>query len=175
MKSTGVVRRIDELGRIVIPKEIRKNFRIKEGENLEIFINDNETISLKKYSILDKFSELSNVIVLVLNQMLEKDILITDMNNIISYGGKDKDKYLEKNLDSSFFELLNKRIQIIEKKKTKIKITEEDLNVSYILIPLIINGDLIGSIITLTDKTIDKTDELLTLLASKILSSYIEQ
>ena len=50
MKSTGVIRRIDDLGRIVIPKEIRKNLRIKEGDNLEIFVKD-EDIILKKYSI----------------------------------------------------------------------------------------------------------------------------
>ena len=49
MKATGVVRRIDELGRIVIPKEIRKTLRIREGENLEIFLDDQENIVLKKY------------------------------------------------------------------------------------------------------------------------------
>ena len=48
MKSTGVIRRIDDLGRIVIPKEIRKNLRMKEGDNLEIYINSEDLI-LKKY------------------------------------------------------------------------------------------------------------------------------
>lgn len=53
MKATGVVRRIDELGRIVIPKEIRKTLRIREGENLEIFLDDQENIVLKKYFALN--------------------------------------------------------------------------------------------------------------------------
>ena len=57
MKATGVVRRIDELGRIVIPKEIRKTLRIKEGENLEIFMDESENIILKKYSFLHRSEE----------------------------------------------------------------------------------------------------------------------
>ena len=51
MKATGVVRRIDELGRIVVPKEVRRTMRIKEGESLEIFIEDTDKIVLKKYSL----------------------------------------------------------------------------------------------------------------------------
>ena len=62
MKTTGVIRRIDELGRIVIPKEIRKNLRIKDGENIEIFI-EGENIILKKHSMLDKIKEDSKKIV----------------------------------------------------------------------------------------------------------------
>lgn len=57
MKATGVVRRIDELGRIVIPKEIRKTMRIREGENIEIFIDGNQNIVLKKYSIIKKLGD----------------------------------------------------------------------------------------------------------------------
>ena len=57
MKTTGITRRIDELGRIVIPKEIRKNMHLKPGELLEIFLNDSETITLKKHSIISKKEE----------------------------------------------------------------------------------------------------------------------
>ena len=60
MKTTGITRRIDELGRIVIPKEIRKNMHLKPGELLEIFLNDSETITLKKHSIISKKEELSS-------------------------------------------------------------------------------------------------------------------
>ena len=62
MKATGIVRRIDDLGRVVIPKEIRKNLRIKDGENIEIFI-DGENIILKKYSVLDKIKEDPNAVI----------------------------------------------------------------------------------------------------------------
>ena len=70
MKLAGIVRRIDELGRIVIPKEIRKTLHIKNGENLEIFINDGNII-LKKYSELGNIKELSDTIAETLNQTLE--------------------------------------------------------------------------------------------------------
>ena len=93
MKATGVVRRIDELGRIVIPKEIRKNLTIKQGENLEIFLLDNDTIALKKYSVLSRFSEISNILIDSLYQVLNKEVLLMDTNNIINYRGKNKDEY----------------------------------------------------------------------------------
>ena len=82
MKATGVVRRIDELGRIVIPKEIRKNFRIKEGENVEIYIDDNNII-LKKYSELKNVSDISSNIIDSVFSVINKDIIITDMSNIM--------------------------------------------------------------------------------------------
>ena len=59
MKATGIIRRIDDLGRVVIPKEIRKNLRIKEGDNLEIFV-ENEEIIFKKFSMMNKINDLAN-------------------------------------------------------------------------------------------------------------------
>ena len=59
MRTTGIVRRIDELGRVVIPKEIRKTMHIKEGEELEVFVEGEDKLVLKKYSVLESFSDLS--------------------------------------------------------------------------------------------------------------------
>ena len=172
MKSTGVVRRIDELGRIVIPKEIRKNFRIKEGENLEIFISDNETILLKKHSIMNKFKELSDIIAKTLNQLTSNNIIITDMNNVISYVGKEKEKFVDKKLNTTFFELLNKRTKLFSKEKEKITIIDE-ITTNYIINPIIINGDLIGSVIVLDNEINNKSDILID-FAIKIITSYVE-
>lgn len=172
MKATGVVRRIDELGRIVIPKEIRKTLSIKQGENLEIFVGDNETISLKKYSTLSRFTEIGKVIINTLSQMINKDVLITDTDNIIEYSGK-KD-ILNKPINEELLKVLENRIKVIEKKKNNIIIVDKEESLSYIIEPLILNGDLIGSLIVLSDETIDKNDEILTDLASKILLNYIE-
>ena len=83
MKLAGIVRRIDELGRIVIPKEIRKTLHIKNGENLEIF-TQNDNIVLKKYSELGNLKELSDTITKSLNQLLKENILITDTDKFIS-------------------------------------------------------------------------------------------
>ncbi len=173
MKSTGVIRRIDELGRIVIPKEIRKNLRIKDGENLEIFVNDSGEITLKKHSILDKFKELSNTIVNTLN-IFNDEIMITDTSTIISYSGKSKNEYLNQNVNIEFFKLLESRKKYVEEKNI-INITNIDIKKSYIIEPLILNGDLIGSLILLSNNSITKEKEKLVDFASKILINYIEE
>ena len=113
MKATGVVRRIDELGRIVIPKEIRKNMTIKPCENLEIFTLDNETIALKKYSTLSRFSEIGNILINTLYQTINKEVLLIDTSNIINYRGKRKDIFLNKKISDDINKLLDERIRII--------------------------------------------------------------
>lgn len=168
MKTTGVIRRIDELGRIVIPKEIRKNLRIKDGENLEILVENNETISLKKYSTLNKFKELSDAIVKSSN----KEILITDTNLVISYNGKEN--YLNKSLSNNYFKLLELR-KTIKKENSSIDIINDDILSSYIVEPLILNGDLIGSLVLLSKGSITHEEELLADFVSKILINYIEE
>lgn len=168
MKTTGVIRRIDELGRIVIPKEIRKNLRIKDGENLEILVENNETISLKKYSTLNKFKELSDAIVKSSN----KEILITDTNLVISYNGKEN--YLNKSLSNNYFKLLELR-KTIKKENSSINIINDDILSSYIVEPLILNGDLIGSLVLLSKGAITREEELLADFVSKILINYIEE
>ena len=97
MKLAGIVRRIDELGRIVIPKEIRKTLHIKNGENLEIFIQ-NDNIILKKYSELGNLQELSDTITKSLNYLLKENILITDTDKDISIERKQKNKYLKQEI-----------------------------------------------------------------------------
>ena len=108
MKATGVVRRIDELGRIVIPKEIRKNFRIKEGENIEIYIDDNNII-LKKYSELKNVSDISSNIIDSVFSIINKDIIITDMSNIVELSPSLKNVFLTKELSVEYQNLITKR------------------------------------------------------------------
>ena len=74
MKTTGIIRRIDELGRIVIPKEIRKNLRIKNGESLEIYL-ENDSIILKKYSQIESLKNVSIDYVEAFNQIIKHNII----------------------------------------------------------------------------------------------------
>ena len=76
MKTTGIIRRIDELGRIVIPKEIRKNLRIKNGESLEIYL-ENDSIILKKYSQIESLKNVSIDYVEAFNQIIKHNIIVT--------------------------------------------------------------------------------------------------
>ena len=122
MKATGVVRRIDELGRIVIPKEIRKNFRIKEGENVEIYIDDNNII-LKKYSELKNVSDISSNIIDSVFSVINKDIIITDTSNIMELSSSLKNVFFNKELSVEYQNMLSKREKIIQKSSKNLCIT----------------------------------------------------
>ncbi len=174
MKATGVVRRIDELGRIVIPKEIRKNFRIKEGENVEIYIDDNNII-LKKYSELKNVSDISSNIIDSVFSIINKDIIITDMSNIVELSPSLKNVFLNKELSVEYQNMLSKREKIIQKSSENLCITDQTVNYSYIVNPMIVNGDLIGSIVLLSKDTITNNDIIVLDIITKILTKYIEE
>ena len=97
MKSTGITRRIDDLGRIVIPKEIRKNLKIKENEVLEIFINNDEII-LKKFSPFNDLEKVLSDYIKVINDMTGNDVIITDRDKVILSSKRLEEKLLNKKL-----------------------------------------------------------------------------
>lgn len=115
MKDTGIVRRIDELGRIVIPKEIRKNLRINTGDNVEIYMDENNKIVLKKYSTLFGMEEELFNIAKVINETSNATIIITDINKIIVSYGKGSELYIDQYIDKSLIE--NHPIQTVIKKR----------------------------------------------------------
>ena len=174
MKATGVVRRIDELGRIVIPKEIRKNFRIKEGENIEIYIDDNNII-LKKYSELKNVSDISSNIIDSVFSIINKDIIITDMSNIVELSPSLKNVFLTKELSVEYQNLISKREKVIQKTPQNLLVTDQSIQQSYIMNPLIVNGDLIGSFVLFSKETITNSDLIVMDIITKILIKYIEE
>ena len=93
MSTTGIIRRIDELGRIVIPKEIRKNLRIKNGDNLEILV-EGENITLKKYSQIENLESIASMYADSFYQVLKYNVIITDTDKIVAVGGNLKKKYM---------------------------------------------------------------------------------
>ena len=129
MKTTGVVRRIDDLGRIVIPKEIRRTLRIHDGESLEIFV-DNEIITLKKYSSLNELANVSKILVESINKEINKDIIITDRDNVIAASGVNKKKYMGKNISSYLENVINDRksVHIFNEKVKIVDDVEENCN-----------------------------------------------
>ena len=86
MKTTGIIRRIDDLGRIVVPKELRKTLRIKNGDSLEIFV-DNEDIILKKYSPMESIEEAAAKYVESFNQVIKHSVIVTDKDRVIAASG----------------------------------------------------------------------------------------
>jgi stage V sporulation protein T len=83
MKETGILRRIDELGRIVVPKEIRKKLKIREGDNLDIFVSEDNVI-LKKYSPLNDLEAILSVLLDAYKKIYNVSIVVADLTKIIA-------------------------------------------------------------------------------------------
>lgn len=176
MKTVGVVRRIDDLGRIVIPKEIRRTLRIRDGESLEIFVED-EMIALKKYSSMNDLNEICTDIVNTINQVLSKKIIITDRDSIISISGVNKNKYLYKNISKYIEEQIKNREVIIEKNQKEVEFIDGLMEkYSYTISPIISNGDVVGAIIIFSDKeNITDLEVKISLFLSNFLGKHIEE
>lgn len=173
MKATGIIRRIDNLGRIVIPKEIRKNLRLKNGENMEIFINENENIILRKYSQIDKLKEFAKDIVDSISSITKNNVLITNTDIIIAANNKKKE-YINKEISNQIIELINKRKEVDQ--DTNINLIDSKIEESnFALYPIIVSGDAIGSIIILSDDEITSQHTLLLKIISTFLAKYIEE
>lgn len=150
MKATGIVRRIDDLGRIVIPKEIRRTLRIREGDPLEIFVDREGEVILKKYSPISELGHFATEYAEALFDSLHHPILICDRDEVIAIAGTSKGEYLNKNISSYLEDLINDRSPIVEEESSTIKIVEgkeEELD-SYCVSPIIANGDPIGCVMT---------------------------
>ena len=106
MKATGVVRRIDDLGRVVIPKEIRKTLRIKEGDPLEIFTDREGQVILKKYSPIGELSEFAAGYAETLSKTTGHIACITDKDTIIAVSGGSKKEFLEQDVSSELEQLM---------------------------------------------------------------------
>lgn len=175
MKTTGVVRRIDDLGRIVIPKEIRRNLKIRDGESMEIYV-DNEYIALKKYSCLDDLVNISKELVESISNEFKKNVFITDMNKIIAWSGNDKKTYFDKTISSFLYK------KISERKKTNI--VNEDIELidgknivcNCLIFPIIANGDVKGAISIMSqDEVINPNEEQIIKVVAQFLGKQVEE
>ena len=174
MKTTGIIRRIDELGRIVIPKEIRRSLRIKESESIEIFIDD-ESIILKKYSIIKNLNDFAQNMADAIHSFINHSVIITDNDSILAASGQLKKDLLGKNIGVDLESKLTRREEMLEKHKKNIKITNEDLECTYAVSPIIINGDTIGLIMIISNENpVDELDFKLVQIASKFFSNHLE-
>lgn len=169
MKSTGITRRIDDLGRIVIPKEIRRNLKIKDNEVLEIFI-ENENIILKKYSSIDDMNQIFEKIIKLLKEETLFNILITNRDRIIS---TTKQEYLNKEIGIDILEAIKNK-KVVDKKETIELSVNNEINSNCYIKPIINNGDVLGTIVLFGTKSIEEKDIIKTDLISKLIINYIE-
>ncbi len=151
MKQTGVTRKIDELGRIVIPKEIRKNLGIRDGEALEIFTSE-DSIILKKYFEVRKYEDLSNKLCELIKNIYNIDLVITDREKVIT--SSNKDIVENTRLNNKFLELIDNREMFISRDLSTINFGV-DISGYFTVIPIIASSDSLGLVILISETRID--------------------
>lgn len=141
MTKSGITRRIDELGRIVVPKEIRFNLGIRDGEPLEIY-TENNAIVIKKYSQVENIKDISINICEIISDVCNVDILISDREKIIATNSKLKD-LINFKLEEKYKQLIdNREVKISENKETVFNILGY-----FTIVPIITSTDCSGLII----------------------------
>lgn len=153
MKATGIVRRIDDLGRIVIPKEIRRTLRIRESDPLEIYTDREGEIILKKYSPIGEMSTFAKQYAESLSQVSGRTALIADRDQFIAVSGGFKN-FLGKSISKELEEKLDKREVIMAGKDEAgfIPITQDssDEFQQEAIQPIICEGDVIGAVVLIS-------------------------
>lgn len=179
MQKTGILRKVDDLGRIVIPKEIRKNLKIREGEELEISIQNENQVVLQKSEPFNSSINVYISYVRALAKVSNATCILTDMEKVICAFGSSANLYINKNLTQKYIEKLSSRIISIRENKI-INICEFE-DISKIsdekILPILIDGTLIGSVIMLTNnftKKIGNVEEKLLEQASEFFKAQME-
>ncbi|HOG00515.1 MAG TPA: stage V sporulation protein T [Clostridia bacterium] len=155
MKATGIVRRIDELGRVVIPKEIRRTLRIREGDPLEIFTDREGEVILKKYSPIGELGDFAKEYAEALHLCLGHIAAICDKDNIIAVAGGSRKDLIDKPLHPDVEKLMISRERFLASAGSteQIRITADDDGSTYTaaaIAPIISGGDAIGAVMLLS-------------------------
>ena len=183
MKATGVVRRIDDLGRIVIPKEIRRTLRIGEGSPLEIFTEKDGEIVLKKYSPIGELSEFASHYADTLSKTTGHIACITDKDTIIAVSGGLKKDLLEQGISKELEEVIENKEIYTSKENDELSIpiskheNKERVFHSQVIYPIVSDGDSVGSVVLMSkepNKRMSDTELKIVQSAAGILGSQLE-
>lgn len=181
MKATGIVRRIDDLGRVVVPKEIRRTLRIREGDPLEIFTDREGQVILKKYSPIGELASFAKQYAESLTQTLGCTACITDNDMVIAAAGAGRKDFQEKAIRSELEKVLQMRECITVGKGDADHIVIVDEAEGYeeeIICPIICQGDIIGSVILLRKedkKKFGEAEQKVAMSAAAFLGKQMEQ
>ncbi len=183
MKATGIVRRIDDLGRVVIPKEIRRTLRIREGDPLEIFTDREGEVILKKYSPIGELGEFATEYVESLQEALGHIAIITDRDFVIAMAGYPKRDFMEKRINKALESIMQDRDPFVAhegQQMLPITIEEGDRGdyTAQVIAPIITQGDPIGTVIICSrDRGVrmGEVEKKIATTAAAFLSKQMEQ
>ena len=179
MKATGIVRRIDDLGRVVIPKEIRRTMRIREGDPLEIYTNSEGEVIFKKYSAISEMSENAVYVAEIMYRIAGCPVVIFDKDHVVASAGVTKKEFAERRVTGQLEELMESRGQYFcPNGDCNNFFPAEGVNRTAIAaIPINTAGDVSGAVVFMSsEKTKEVTDLQKSLInaAAQFLSKQIE-
>ena len=150
MKATGIVRRIDDLGRVVIPKEIRRTLRIKEGDPLEIFTDREGEVIFKKYSPISELQTFAAEYADTLQRTSSMPVFICDRDEIIAVSGASKKEYLDRKISKGLEEIVERRSLYMRETGNEAIAVTKDGGSHFVncAMPILSEGDVIGCVFT---------------------------
>jgi looped-hinge helix DNA binding domain, AbrB family len=181
MKATGIVRRIDDLGRVVVPKEIRRTLRIREGDPLEIYTNREGGIILKKYSPIGELGELASEYVEAVAQVAKCTVCVADRDMIVAAAGPGRKEYLGKEIHEDLIRSIELRENYVATGNDIhfSQITADETEIySEAVSTILCEGDAIGAVILLTknvEREFGEFEEKMSLCGASFLGKQMEQ
>ncbi|WP_418791530.1 stage V sporulation T C-terminal domain-containing protein [Phosphitispora sp. TUW77] len=170
MSDIGIVRRMDDLGRMVIPKEIRRNLRFKNGDPLEIFIDKNAIVFRKYDPTPDPLDSQADNIAKVLSESLEGQALITREDMVISAPGNKS--LLKKNLSENIYDKLKNGESYFGNEGEEL-LEGWDTKTNFICTPLTHEGNVTGSVILLKDKPSNVEEKVILAMTDFLEKQYL--
>ena len=152
MKATGIVRRIDDLGRVVIPKEIRRTMHIRDGDPLEIYTEREGEVIFKKYSPVGELTAFAGQYADTLHRICDLSVLICDRDSVIAHAGLPRKDFADKKISTELDSILEtRRLYVYNPGERKCPATAEMTSEYFIscAMPMISEGDLVGAVASL--------------------------
>ena len=170
MKATGIVRRIDDLGRVVIPKEIRRTMRIREGDPLEIYTDRDGEVIFKKYSPIVELNVFASEYAETLQKTAGMPVFICDRDAVIAVSGASKREYLDRKISKALEEILDSRsLYVRGTGKETISLTEDGSHYVSAAMPIIAEGDIAGAVVTAWQYDASTNDKLSDAIEAKLV------
>ena len=180
MKASGIVRRIDDLGRVVIPKEIRRTMRIREGDPLEIYTAGDGEVIFKKYSPIGELSPTAVQYAEAMIKHTSSPVIICDRDHCIAAAGISKREVLERRISTAVEELIESRTSFVfgADDGEPPRALEGIERCASVIVPILSAGDITGAVIMLLaeDNSVPtETDIKLTKVAASFLGKQMEE
>ncbi len=152
MKATGIVRRIDDLGRVVIPKEIRRTMRIREGDPLEIYTDADGEVIFKKYSPMGELNDFAAQLCESMSRTTGLPAAVCDRDSVIAAAGAGRRELLDRHISTELAQLMEaRRAYTVPPSERGVPVTASpDAPQAEVVVPILSGGDVLGAVVFLS-------------------------